>query len=635
MCGISGIVDIVARRSIDPDRLARINGRLAHRGPDGEGRHLAAGIGLGHRRLAIIDLEGGKQPLYNETGDVVVVYNGELYNFAALRDELIRRGHRFATRSDTEVIVHAWEEWQEACVHRFRGMFAFALWDETRQTLFLARDRLGEKPVYYTHTPDGLFLFASELGALTAGLSAPPALDLEAVEEYFAFGYVPDPKSIYAGIRKLPPAHHLSLRRGEPAGEPVCYWDVALASPSLQATDERRVAEELAQRLADATRMRMVSDVPIGAFLSGGVDSSGVVAFMAQNSHSPVRTCSMGSADLSFDEREFALQVARRYATDHHEEVVSLDATSLIDRLASLYSEPFADSSALPTYLVSQLARRHVTVALSGDGGDEVFGGYRRHAFHVKEEAVKATVPAGLRAPLFGTLGRIYPRLDRAPRWLRAKATFESLATDAVGGYFRAVTLLPEAQRTQLLTRDFTQALGGYRAVEVLRGHAARAGVDDPLARVLYIDLKTWLPGGMLTKVDRASMASGLEVRAPFLDHELVSWAASLPSALKVRGLDGKLILKKSLEPYLPHPVLYRAKKGFSIPIARWMRGALATRLDGLATSPALSGTHLINRRGLEQMIADHKRGVADHSRILWSVMMFDAFLQTARAPAS
>ncbi|MCW2240891.1 XrtA/PEP-CTERM system amidotransferase [Azospirillum canadense] len=635
MCGISGIVDVVGRRAIDQDRLARINGRLAHRGPDGEGFHHAPGIGLGHRRLAIIDLEGGKQPLYNETGDVVVVYNGELYNFASLRDELVRRGHRFTTRSDTEVIVHAWEEWQEDCVHRFRGMFAFAIWDETRQTLFAARDRLGEKPFYYTYSRDGLFLFASELGALTAGLGETPALDLEAVEEYFAFGYVPDPKSIFAGVHKLPPAHHLTLRRGKPPAKPVPYWDVTLSSQGgIGGGDEGRVAVELAERLADATRMRMVSDVPIGAFLSGGVDSSGVVAFMAQSSLGPVRTCSMGSPDPVFDEREFALQVANRYATDHREEIVSVDAVGMIDRLARAYSEPFADSSALPTFLVSQLARRHVTVALSGDGGDEVFGGYRRHAFHMKEEAVKAVVPATLRGPLFGALAHFYPKLDRAPRWLRAKATFESLAADAVGGYFRAVTLLPEARRSQLLVRDFDQALGGYRAVEVLRGHAARAGVADPLARALYIDLKTWLPGGMLTKVDRASMANGLEVRAPFVDHELVEWAASLPSALKVRGLEGKFILKKALEPHLPHPVLYRPKKGFSIPMARWMRGALRERLDTLATSPALTGTHFFNRRGLEQMVADHKRGVADHSRILWATMMFEAFLETTRASA-
>ncbi len=414
MCGLAGLVDLRGERPIDRDRLAGMSARLVHRGPDGDGLHLGPGVGLAHRRLAIIDLEGGHQPLFNETGRVCVVYNGEIYNFQELARELKARGHVFRTDCDTEVIVHGWEEWGEACVERFRGMFAFALWDDDSKTLFAARDRLGEKPFYYAETPDGLFVFASELRAVVAALPRLPDLDIHAVEDYFAFGYVPDPKTIFQGVKKLPPATRLIVRRGAAVPMPVAYWDVSFRTEGGRS--DAAIDEALRAALDEAVRMRLIADVPLGAFLSGGVDSSGIVALMANASPKPVTTCTMAMDDPAYDESPFAAVVAERYGTEHFCEAVSFDATGLIDRLAVAYSEPFADSSAMPTYLVSRLARQRVTVALSGDGGDEAFAGYRRQAFHWREEQLKARLPAALRQPLFGALGRLYPKLDWAPR---------------------------------------------------------------------------------------------------------------------------------------------------------------------------------------------------------------------------
>lgn len=638
MCGIAGLFDLTGARPIPPERLARMLARLAHRGPDGENAYRAPGIALGHRRLAIIDPAGGQQPLFNETGDVAVVGNGEIYNFPDLADALRRRGHRFRSRSDCETLVHAWEEWGEATLERLTGMFAFALWDERRRTLFLARDRLGEKPLYHTTTADGWFLFASELPALVAALPATPDLDLQAVEDYLAFGYVPDPKSIFAGIAKLPPGHCLTLTGG-PAkaprpSRPRPYWDVR-----FDVTDDGRseddLAADLGQRLRACVRRRLVADVPLGAFLSGGVDSSAIVAFMAEGAGPPVRTCSIGFSDSRFDESRWSAQVARRFASDHVAEVVDIDACALIDPVAAACGEPFADVSALPTYRLAEVARRHVTVALSGDGGDEVFAGYDHYPSHRRQERAKRLMPAALRRPVFTLLARSYPKLDWAPRWLRGKATFEALAEDAVGGYFRSVALLPTPLRRRLQSADLKAGLAGYEAVEVLRVHAERAGIDDPVARAQYLDLKTGLAGGMLTKVDRASMAHGLEVRAPFLDHDLVEWAAALPTRCKLGAGGGKRLLKKALERHLPHDLLYRPKQGFGVPIAAWARhGGMAARLEDLTGRSALADSGLIEARALRRLVAHHRAGRADHGRALWALLMLDAFLrQTWRMP--
>ncbi|MGE5548731.1 MAG: XrtA/PEP-CTERM system amidotransferase [Solirubrobacterales bacterium] len=625
MCGLVGIFDTRGERPVDAALLGRMNDSLVHRGPDGAGEHLAPGLGLGHRRLAIIDVEGGRQPLFNEDGSVVVVFNGEIYNFQELIPELEAAGHRFHTRSDTEVIVHGWEEWGPACLERFRGMFALALWDANRCTLMLARDRLGKKPLYYAALPDGTLVFGSELKAVMAHPGVPRALDPQAIEDFFAYGYVPDPRSIYRAVRKLPPAHRLVWRRGEtPVLAP--YWKLPLSGPAIG--DLEAAAGELTERLRDSTRLRMISDVPLGAFLSGGVDSSAVVAMMAGLSPEPVETFSIGFGDRGYDESEYALRVARRWHTRHHARAVDPDDFDLLDRLAAIYDEPFGDSSAMPTFRVCELARQRVTVALSGDGGDELFAGYRRYRLQAATERVRRALPAGLRRTVFGTLGRLYPKLDRAPRVLRAKTTFQELAKDSADGYFAAVSVMNDPLRARLYAPAFRQSLQGYGANEVMRAAFAAADTDDALLQVQAADLATWLPGGILVKADRASMANSLELRAPLLDHTLAEWSARLAPGLKLAGGVGKRVLKRAMEPYVDADLLYRPKQGFSMPLARWFRGPLRSRLQALAEDPLLFDAGVLDRGAVRRLVDEHLGGGRDHSAALWLVMMFHAFLR-------
>ncbi len=625
MCGITGIFDTRGNSEIPRELLHSMNETQFHRGPDEGGLHLEPGVGLGHRRLSIIDLSSGQQPLFNEDGSVVVVFNGEIYNFQQLVPELEALGHTFRTHSDTEVIVHAWEAWGEACVERFRGMFAFALWDRNQETLFVVRDRFGVKPLYYAFLDSGEFIFGSELKALMAHPHLARDIDPLAVEEYFAYGYVPEPRTIFKRACKLPPGFTLTLRRGEGRALPRQYWDMPFAPVAVK--DEASACDELVARMQESVRLRMIADVPLGAFLSGGVDSSAVVAMMATQSATPVNTCSIGFDDPAFDEIEFAQQVADRYRTAHHVETVAADDFSLVGQLAQVYDEPYADSSALPTYRVCELARKHVKVALSGDGGDEHFAGYRRYRWFRYEERMRSAMPLLLRRPLFGALGRLYPKADWAPKVLRAKTTFEALARDTVEGYFHGVSLLSDAQRTRLFSPAFRRELQGYQAVEVLRRHAAVAPTDDPLSLVQYLDMKTYLVGDILTKVDRASMAHALEVREPLLDHELMGWVSGLPVDLKLNGSEGKYLLKKAMEPYLPHDVLYRKKMGFSVPLAAWFRGPLAATIRGVVLGERLASTGLFNQDYLREVVEAHQSGRRDYSVILWTVLMFDAFL--------
>jgi len=597
-----------------------------HRGPDEVGLHVEPGVGLGHRRLSIIDLSTGQQPLFNEDGSVVIIYNGEIYNYQSLIPELTALGHTFRTRSDTEVIVHAWEAWGEACVTRLRGMFAFALWDRNRSTLFLARDRLGVKPLHYALLADGTFLFGSELKALLAHGGLPREIDPFAVEEYFALGYVPDPRTIFKGAKKLPPAHTLTLRRGAPVPEPIEYWDPRFTL-DRQLTPADATAE-LTARLQESVRLRMIAEVPLGAFLSGGVDSSAVVAAMANVSAEPVNTCSIAFGDPAYDESRYAMQVAERYKTRHFVDRVESDDFDLIDELSRTYDEPYADSSAIPTYRVCQLARRHVTVALSGDGGDENFGGYRRYRLHLMEDRMRALLPLGLRRPLFGALGHMYPKADWAPRIFRAKSTFEALGRNSVEAYFHGVSILRDTMRRRLFTDAFRAQLGGYNAVEVFHRHARKAGTDDPLALVQYLDLKTYLVGDINTKVDRASMAHSLEVREPLMDHPLVEWLATLPSSMKVHGQEGKWLLKRAMEPRLPREVLYRPKMGFAVPLERWFRGPLRERVREALLGERLVDTGFFDRNYLRHLVEQHESGLRDYSSSLWSLLMFDAFLR-------
>ena len=630
MCGIAGLFDTRGKREFSRDLVQRMNDIQFHRGPDEGGVHFEPGVALAHRRLSIIDLSTGQQPLFNEDGSVAVVFNGEIYNYQELVPELERCGHRFHTRSDTEVIVHAWEEWGEASVRRFRGMFAFVLWDRNRDTLFMARDRLGVKPLHYALLPDGTLAFGSELKVLMQHPALDRTIDPCAVEEYFALGYVAEPRTIFAGARKLGPAETLTIRRGEPVPAPQRYWDVRFTLDNPLSLGE--ATAELGERLRESVRLRMIADVPLGAFLSGGVDSSAVVATMAGISADPVNTCSIAFDDPAFNESAFAQQVAERYRTNHYVETVKADDFDLIDALAGLYDEPYADSSAIPTWRVCQLARKKVTVALSGDGGDESFAGYRRYRLHMMEERLRASLPLGVRRPMFGVLGRLYPKADWAPRVFRAKTTFQALARDSVQAYFHSVSIVRDDLRRQLYSSAFKASLGGYSALDVFRRHAATAATDDPLALVQYLDLKTYLVGDINTKVDRASMAHSLEVREPLMDHPLVEWLATLPSGLKVKGQEGKFLFKKALEPMLPNDVLYRPKVGFSVPLARWFRGPLKGRVREALLGDVLAGTGLFNPDALRHLVDAHQSGARDYSAPLWSLLMFDAFVRNTGA---
>ena len=626
MCGLVGIFDTRDRREVSRHLLSHMNETQHHRGPDECGMHIEPGLGLGHRRLSIIDLSTGQQPLFNEDGSVVVIFNGEIYNYQQLIPELVALGHRFRTRSDTEVIVHAWEAWGAECVRRFRGMFAFALWDRNCSTLFLARDRLGVKPLYYALLPDGTFLFGSELKSLLAHGALNREIDPCAVEEYFALGYVPEPRTIFKQAKKLSPAHTLTVRRGAVVPEPVEYWDPRFTLDRQLSLPD--AAAELTTRLDESVRLRLISEVPLGAFLSGGVDSSAVVASMAAMSSDPVNTCSISFADPAYDESRYARQVADRYRTRHFVDKVESEDFDLIDELARLYDEPFADSSAIPTYRVCQLARKHVTVALSGDGGDENFGGYRRYRLHMMEERMRALLPLSLRRPMFGLLGQAYPKADWAPRMFRAKSTFEALGRDSVDAYFHGVSVLRDGLRKRLFSGSLRAQLGGYNAVEVFHRHAGKADTEDPLALAQYLDLKTYLVGDINTKVDRASMAHSLEVREPLMDHPLVEWLATLPSSLKVHGQEGKWLLKKTMESRLPREVLYRPKMGFAVPLARWFRGPLRARVSEAVLGDRLAETGFFNRSCLRELVDEHQSGVRDHSGPIWSLLMFDGFLR-------
>jgi asparagine synthase (glutamine-hydrolysing) len=623
MCGIVGLFSDDRTHRFDEQLLRRMNDAQAHRGPDGAGIHIEPGIGLGHRRLAIIDLSAGKQPLYNEDESVVVVFNGEIYNFVALRRELEALGHRFATNSDTEVIVHGWEAWGERCVERFRGMFAFALWDRAQETLFLARDRLGIKPLHYAWLPDGTLAFSSELKALLCHPLLGRQLSPRAVELFFAYGYVPDPHAILASVAKLPAAHTLLLRRGSGARLRE-YWDVPFG-PLLD-LDENTAREELYRRTREAVASHLVSDVPLGAFLSGGVDSSAVVAGMAELSSSPVHTCSIAFSEPAYDESPYARMVAERFGTCHAVEQVDHADVSLIDRLAAIYDEPYADSSSLATYRLCELARRHVTVALSGDGGDENLAGYSRYPAQLLKSRIRALLPAGVRRPLFRTLGRLYPKADWAPRFLRAKATFETLGLDEVDALAYSAQFTPRERRRRIYHAQFLRELDGFDAAEVFHRHAAKAPTRDPLSLTQYLDMKIFLPGDILTKVDRASMANSLEVRVPLLDHELVEWISRLPPRWKLKGGEGKYMFKKCLESRLPHEVLYRKKKGFDVPIAGWFRGPLTANTDRLLADSPLFEARLLDGDFVRRMASEHRAGLRDNGNLLWSILLFDAF---------
>ncbi len=625
MCGIAGIFHCSTPKPVDPSRVERMADALEHRGPDGSGVWTAPGVGLGHRRLSIIDLEGSPQPMHSVSERMVISFNGEIYNYRELRNELEGLGSTFRTDGDTEVILEAYERWGVECLKRLNGMFVFAIYDRKTRELFLARDRLGVKPLFMALLSDGSMAFASELKGLLAHPLLRRDADPLAIEDYLTWGYVPDHRSILKGVEKLPAGHFRLMKHDAPPAAPVRWWDVSFAERRKGTAAD--MSAELLHHLREGVNSRMVSDVPLGAFLSGGVDSSSVVALMAEASRNPVQTCSIGFDVAALDETAYAEQVATRFETDHRSRIVDPDDFSAIDRLAGIFDEPFADASALPTLRVCELARENVTVALSGDGADEAFAGYRRQLFHAREEQVRSFIPSGLRKSLLGGLGAIYPKADWAPRPLRAKSTLLSLAADGEEGYARALSVTPPELRDTLYSQDFLAERGDYRAeqavMQMMRDAPARSGLD----RAQYVDLKFWLQGDILTKVDRTSMAVGLEAREPLLDHRLIEFAATLPNKLRFKGTQGKWLLKHTMERYLPDDILYRQKQGFVLPIAQWLRGPLAGQARAIGSSARLGRSGWFDTKRLSQIAEAHISGRSDHSRLLWQLIMLDKSL--------
>ncbi|UVO53301.1 XrtA/PEP-CTERM system amidotransferase [Sphingomonas sp. SUN039] len=622
MCGIAGLFHLGTPKPVDPARVVLMTDALAHRGPDGSGVWTAQGVGLGHRRLSIIDLGGGAQPMLSADEQVVVVFNGEIYNFADVRRELQATGAQFRTDSDTEVLIHGWRVWGPDLLPRLNGMFAFALFDVARQMLFLARDRLGVKPLHYVALADGSIAFASELKGLLANPAVRRELNPQAIEDFFAFGYVPDDTCWIEGVQKLPAASFLLLERGKPLPAPRVWWDVDFTQRAKGTVAD--LEAEMRDRLRAAVTSRMVADVPLGAFLSGGVDSSSVVAFMAEASSHPVQTCAIGFDSAAHDETRYAAEIAKRFACDHRSRIVASDDYAAADTVARMFDEPFADASALATWRVSQLARETVTVALSGDGADEIFAGYRRYKFQHTEERVRSIVPQGWREPVFGSLARAYPKADWAPQMFRAKSTFAALALGGGEAYARAVGVTPFEERAGLFSDSFKRSLQGHRAEDRYVAAMQNAPARDPLDRAQYADLKIWLPGDILTKVDRTSMAVSLEAREPLLDHRLVEFAATLPVSMRLRGGEGKWLMKRTMRGTLPDDILYRRKMGFVTPVSAWFRGPLAGEARRLA---GLADTGWFERTTLERVAEDHIAGKRDHGRLLWQLAMFEKAL--------
>ncbi len=633
MCGIAGVFH-PRGGNVDLDALLRMTRTLEHRGPDEEGYFVNAGatlagaplhtldgsgiVGFGHRRLSIIDLKSGQQPLCNEDRTIWITFNGEIYNFKQLKAELTERGHRFRTNSDTETIVHGYEEWGEDLPGKLRGMFVFAIWDEKRQQLFMARDRLGMKPLYYLHDKDRV-LFGSEIKALLAAPGVDRAIDVEALSDYLALLYVPAPRSIFRSIKKLPQAHYAVVDRDGMRIRP--YWDLAFqpVDPASQAEQQERLLESL----GDATEMRMMSEVPLGAFLSGGVDSSAVVALMARRSGKPVKTSCISFSEEKYDEARYAQQVAELFGTDHAVHKVTPEAIAVIEKLAWHYDEPFADSSSVPTYYVSKTAREAVTVALSGDGGDENFVGYRRYRHDAMENRFRGFLPRWIGRPLFGGLGRIYPKGDWLPQRMRGKTFLSNIARDPADAYFHSMSAFKENQKRDLLQDGVLEKLGGHRTVELFRELYRRADAPDHLSRLQYLDIKTYLCDEILVKVDRASMAVSLEVRCPVIDHVFMEQVAKIPSGRKLKGGDNKHIFKQALRKLLPDDILYRQKMGFSVPITEWLRGDLRDYardlvLDGEGTKG------YFNRGYVEKLWSRHQSGVSNFGTELWILMMFN-----------
>ena len=621
MCGISGILYHNKTRPVENTLLERMNRVLEHRGPDDSGIWHQGNIGLAQARLSIIDLSPlGHQPMSNEDGSVWITFNGEIYNYPELRDELIAKGHIFRSKTDTETIIHLWEEEGERCVERLRGMFAFALWDERHKTLFLARDREGQKPLFYAALPDR-FIFGSEIKAILQDPQFEAQPDLQAIHHYLAFQSVPAPFSAFKGIQKLPPAHTLLIKNGKTSLRR--YWKLSYRNKlSLNRTaglDD--LGSEIIERLREAVRIRLMSEVPLGAFLSGGIDSSIIVALMAELMDQPVKTFSIGFTQDEYDETRYARMVAERYNTEHHEFIVTPDAEAIFPELIWHYNEPFADSSAIPTYYVSKMAREYVTVVLSGDAGDENFAGYPRYQ-NQGEHALSSDYPA-LLYRLLHPKGMLRSFVEHGGGWRKTFARLKDLDQQKLLYYYR-ITHFHENYQTQLYTPEFWQKLGGSSTVDFLLAKYRQSDAGDFLDATLDVDLGLYLPDTLMTKTDIAAMTHSLEVRAPMLDHQFLEFIARIPPELKLKdGKISKYIFKRAVEPYLPHDVIYRKKMGFGVPIDHWFRNELKDMVYDTLLSQRAIGRGYFNRNYIESLLDRHQKGES-WQYLIWNLLMLE-----------
>jgi asparagine synthase (glutamine-hydrolysing) len=620
MCGIAGRFNFNPSRPVDPQVLAAMTDAIAHRGPDAAGYHRGPGIGLGHRRLSIIDLATGDQPLANEDGQVQVIFNGEIYNFAAVRAELISLGHRFRTSSDTEIIVHGYEQWGERCVDRFRGMFAFAVWDARHRRLLLARDRLGVKPLYYAELPGVGIVFGSEIKALLEDPAVPRDWRPEAIDTYLTLLYVPAPDTVYSAIRKLPPASVLVAERGQVKVSK--YWDLAFTGEETGRSEEDYL-EELDALLREAVGLRLISDVPLGAFLSGGIDSSTVVSYMKETSATTPVTIAVGFDQQAYNEVEHAEAVARHLGCEFHAVTASPQVESLLPKLAWHFDEPFADSSAVPTYYVSKAARELVTVALSGDGGDELWGGYTHHRVEHLEHRTRAAL--GPARHLASWIGHALPLSVKGARSLRhlGARPEDAYALKHVNGTYE------QGAKDRLYSGDFRSRVTGTDPLRTLRDAYRACGSSSPMDRVFYADARTYMIDDVLTKVDRMSMAVSLEAREPLLDHKLLEFAARVPVSLKLKDGRTKYLLRRVLERRVPRSIIDRPKSGFAAPIGDWLRGPLAEMASGLLLDGRLRDRGLFNPGEVQRLWDEHRTRRAEHPHRIWQLVMLELWFRT------
>ena len=624
MCGIAG--KLTPGRAIDPALLRSMCDAITHRGPDSDGYFTDAGLGMGIRRLAVIDLRTGDQPIRNEDGSVAVVLNGEIYNYRELREELRARGHTFATSGDTETIVHAYEEYGDDCVDHLRGMFAFALWDRRRGRLLLARDRVGKKPLFYAEAPGALW-FASEPRSILQDPDAPREPNLAAIDLFLRYQYVPDPHSAFAGFHKLPPGHRMTVER-DGTRRIERYWKLSYAD-KLTFTDEREAQELVREKLLEATRIRLRSDVPLGAFLSGGVDSSAVVAAMAHSTDATLRTFSIGFDVGGYDEREYARQVAELYSTEHEELVVEPDVAELLPRLVWHYGEPFADQSAVPSFYLSEMTRRSVTVALNGDGGDESFAGYSRYRGMAMVERFER-LPGSLRRLSRGAARALGPGSEMDSFRSRLLRLTTALNREPADRYGHWIAVLPDERRAGLYGRDLRAAADDELARGVIRDPYLASDAENIVDRLLDVDVQTWLAGQLLVKMDIASMAHSLEVRSPMLDHEFMEMAARLPAELKLRGSDTKAVLKDAIrDTWIPGSVFDRPKRGFTMPIGPWLRGPLRPLAEDVLLDDSATARGLFEPAGVRALIDDHVNGASDNANAIWSLMQLELWFRT------